>query len=99
MQINLDFDAFYKNGVALAKLGKHKDAVECFDKALEINPNHRKTLSKQGILLAKLGKDEEAVVCFDKALEINPNEFDILSNKDLVLAKLESKPLSLKLKH
>ena len=91
VQINLEFDTFYKNGIALVRLGKHGEAVASFDKALEINPNNMKTLSNKGVALARLGKHEEAVASFDKALEINPNELDVLFNKDLVLAKLNQK--------
>ena len=63
-----EFDSysdFSRNGVALVRLGKHGEAITCFDMALEINPNNMKTLSKKGIALARLGKLDEAIVCFD----------------------------------
>ena len=89
-----EFDSysdFSRNGVALVRLGKHGEAITCFDMSLEINPNNMKTLSNKGVALARLGKHEEAVASFDMALEFNPNEFDVLSNKDLALAKLNQK--------
>ena len=34
-----DSDVWYNKGTALGKRGKSEDAIVCFDKALEINPN------------------------------------------------------------
>jgi len=39
-----DYDSLYDKGVALTRLGKHEEAVACFDMA--------------GITLTKLGKHE-----------------------------------------
>ena len=40
-----DVAALYYKGVALARLGKYKEAVVCYDNALEINPNFSKSLA------------------------------------------------------
>jgi len=43
-------------GVALARLGKHEEAVASFDKALEINPNELDILFNKDLVLAKLNQ-------------------------------------------
>ena len=37
--------------VALENLGKYGEAIEWYDKALEINPNHINSLSNKGLAL------------------------------------------------
>jgi len=41
-------------------LGKLNEAIECFDKALEINPNHIYARFFKSITLGDLGKYKEA---------------------------------------
>ena len=57
---------------ALAKLGKDKEAIKCYDKSLEISWEHDDDipfmLAKKGIALAKLGRYKEAIKCYDEAL-------------------------------
>jgi tetratricopeptide (TPR) repeat protein len=68
-------------GTALANLGKHQQAIECFDKAIEINPNDVNIWNSKGTALANLGKHQQAIECFDKAIEINPNDVNIWNSK------------------
>ena len=76
-------DALYSKGVALAKQRKFDEAIACFDKVLEIDPNHAGalldkvgTLNNVGVALQKQGKYQEAMIYYNKALKINP-DFDI----------------------
>ena len=59
-------------GMALDELGKHSEAIVCFNQALEINPKYEGAWNSKGLALKKLGNLEEAIVCFNQALEINP---------------------------
>ena len=59
-------------GTALNNLGRAKEALVCFDKALEILPRFDAAWLDKGVALAKLGREKEAVECYRKALEINP---------------------------
>ncbi len=40
---------------ALNNLGKHEEAIPCFDKAIEIEPNHAKAWNNKGYTLNNLG--------------------------------------------
>jgi tetratricopeptide (TPR) repeat protein len=58
----------------LANSRRYREAIACFDKAIEINPNYAMAWSEKGLSLHNLGNNEEAIECFDKSLELNPNE-------------------------
>ena len=59
-------------GVALSRLGRYQEAIECYDNALEIDPRHVNAWDNKGLNLNSVGRYQEAIVCYDKALEIDP---------------------------
>jgi len=67
-------------GTALNNLGRVKEALACFDKALEILPRFDAAWLDKGVALAKLGRTNEAVKCYERALEINPKSADAWYN-------------------
>ena len=75
-------------GTTLGKLGKHDEAIKCFDKAIKLNPNYEKAWNNKGVALDNLGKHDEAIKCYDKAIKLNPNDEDAWYNKGLALDKL-----------
>jgi tetratricopeptide (TPR) repeat protein len=74
--------------MALQDEGKHAEALECFQKATEINPHFIPAWVYQGIALEQLGKYEEAIARYSKAIEINPNVADLWYNKGVTLSNL-----------
>ena len=66
---------------------KYEKAIECYSRALEINPNYAKVWYNKGNALSKLGRHEEAIECYDRVLEINQN-FAAWYNKGVVLGEL-----------
>jgi len=75
-------------GSALENLGKHQEAIECYDKALEINPRLAEAWNNKGLALDNLGKYEEAIDCYDKTLKINPRFAEAWNNKGNALGIL-----------
>ncbi len=67
---------------------KYEEALEAFNKAIEINPKDDNALSSKGAMLGTLGRHEEALEAFNKAIEINPKNDDALSNKGIALGYL-----------
>ncbi len=63
-------------GVALLNLGNYEEAIKCYDKAIEIEPNNAEAWNNKGIVLGRLSKYEEAIACYDKAIEIEPDYAD-----------------------
>ena len=68
----LKLDPSYEPGwklkaTTLLQLKRYAEAIDCFDKVLEIRPNAT-TWCKKGICCYHLKRYDEAVACFDKAL-------------------------------
>ena len=65
------YEALYEGSQKLHNR-KFEEALESFNKALEINPKNESALSWKGTALGNLGKHEEALSVFNSVLEINP---------------------------
>jgi len=75
-------------GIKLASEGKYENALECFDKAIEINPQYANAWFNKGCILADLNRYEEAIEANDKVIEINPQDADAWDQKGHLLYKL-----------
>ena len=74
-------EVWINKGLSFNELGKYEDAIECSDKAIEINPEDEKAWNNKGVALVGLDRYEEAIECYDKALEINSELEEIWFNK------------------
>ncbi|AKB25194.1 hypothetical protein MSMTP_1725 [Methanosarcina sp. MTP4] len=81
------------------KLTKYNEAIDAFDKAIEIKNDSSKAWYDKGLTLRELGKIEkedevkltkynETIDAFDKATEINPNYQDAWYFKGIALREL-----------
>ena len=68
---------------------RYKEAIECYDKAIEINPNLFKAWKKKGDAFCGLEKYDDGINCYDKALKIsNTDDPEILKCKLDAIIKL-----------
>jgi tetratricopeptide (TPR) repeat protein len=67
------FDVLHLLAIVYASQEKHRPAIECYKKALELNPNDESALSNLGSSLNAIGHNQEALSVFQKALKIDPN--------------------------
>jgi tetratricopeptide (TPR) repeat protein len=58
--------------------GVMEQAIEYYDKALDIDPKNADVLINKGEVLYQSKKYNEAIECYDKALAIDPNDVAIL---------------------
>jgi tetratricopeptide (TPR) repeat protein len=75
-------------GNSLFTEGRYEEAIQYYDKVLEIEPNDVYVLYNKGNAFYSLGNYTEAIQYFDKALEIEPRLVEALTNKGLALADL-----------
>ena len=75
-------------GFSLDSLGRHEEALRCFDKALELDPRDAAVWNNKGTSLGSLGRHEEAIRCYDKALELDPQHTSAWYNKGTVFSGL-----------
>lgn len=55
------------------KLGRYQEALTCYDRALQIDPNNAMSLVNKGADLVSLGRDEEALALYEQAAKIRPD--------------------------
>ena len=84
-----DSDEIYNNKcLALINQYRFNEAIECYDKALKINPNNVKAWNNKAFALHNLNRLDEAIECYDEALKIDPNFISALNNKAFALRTL-----------
>ena len=92
-----DAEALNVKGMNLVSNQDLRAALEYFDQAIKLNPNHPKAWYNMGMCLMKLGEaKEEASRCFEKAIEINPLDAESWNNKGAILEMLENNSDALK---
>jgi tetratricopeptide (TPR) repeat protein len=84
----LNASQWVNKGVSLNGLGRREEALQCFNRSLEIDPLLAVAWSSKGIALVQLGREDEALACFDSALEINPSYGQAWNNKGNTLTGL-----------
>lgn len=68
-------------GASLNSLGRFYEAIDCFDKALAIDPMDAKTWNNKGSTLNHLGRFDEAIRCLEKATNIDQSFAMAWNNK------------------
>lgn len=66
---------YFSRGIAYGELGKRKDALACYNKAIELGEN--KCLISKAKVLIRLKKKEEAVQVYNEALTQTDNFYDL----------------------
>ncbi|MBA7597449.1 Cell division coordinator CpoB [subsurface metagenome] len=82
-------EEWINKGLDLFELKRYREAIECYDKALEINPDYDAAWYDKGLVLFRLKRYREAIECYDKALEINPDNDLAWYRKGLALFELK----------
>lgn len=77
-------------GDALLGLGRCEEALQVFDKAVQLRPDDAGPWRQLGVALLKTGRFSEALLCFRRAVELDPGEADA-AYKAAVLLKEEGR--------
>ena len=75
---NVTYD---NKGLALSRIGKFTEALECHKKSFELNGKDEVNFTNTSMALGGLGRHEEAIENCEKALEIDPNHVTAWNNK------------------
>ena len=82
-------NAWFKKGLDLYyKQGKFMDAIQCFDRVIEMEPGHVQAWQDKGVCLKELGRYEEAIQCFDRVITLSPSNPEIYYFKGECLEKI-----------
>lgn len=66
------------DGSILLKTGRLEEAVKCFERAIELDPNDTTSLNNCVAALVRLGRYKEALRCVDKILQLEPNNAEMV---------------------
>jgi tetratricopeptide (TPR) repeat protein len=72
-------------GAEYLQHGNIKDAIECFEKSIEINPSFELPWANKAKVFFDLKKYDEALDCINKALELHPSWTEALKLKAGIL--------------
>ncbi|MBE0663703.1 MAG: tetratricopeptide repeat protein [Bacteroidales bacterium] len=78
----------YYEGMALAKLNRHPEAVVAYEKAFRQFPNNMWILHWMGQSYYQVGRYEEAIECLEKVLEIIPEHKEAYINLSATYYKM-----------
>ncbi|HVB55367.1 MAG TPA: serine/threonine-protein kinase [Candidatus Acidoferrales bacterium] len=82
-----------EKGNALLSLGKPRDALDCYEKALEVEPRDTVFLSNKANVLNVLDKPNDAIDCCNQALEVDSKYAPAWNNKGNALQMLGKREL------
>jgi tetratricopeptide (TPR) repeat protein len=75
-------------GTTLGRLGRHEEALEAVDKAVQFNPNDAGLWSKLGDVLVDLERLMDALLSYQHALTLNQRHWDAAHGSGTVLRRL-----------
>jgi len=81
--------AFNNLGCAFQDAGRPGEALDSYDRALDLVPDYAEAHYNRGNTLHSLGRLEEAVAAYDRTVALIPEHGEAFSNRGIVLATLE----------
>jgi tetratricopeptide (TPR) repeat protein len=75
--------AYYLRGEAYEKSGNYKQALDDFNKSIDLNPYYESGYIGRGLFYAKSGNYQKAIQDFDHAIRIKPFDSDLYYNRGL----------------
>ncbi len=73
----------FNQGNAHFQAGRHSEALQAYDHALALKPDHIKALNNRGQILEALGRHRAAIKAYEQALAIQPDFAAALTNLSL----------------
>ena len=78
---------YFRWGLQHQQQRKYQEAIQCYDTAIDIDPQYFIAYVNRGLAKIELDKNEEAITDCDKAIEINPQSTEAYSNR--AVAKIQ----------
>jgi tetratricopeptide (TPR) repeat protein/plastocyanin/sugar lactone lactonase YvrE len=92
----LDVNSIVREGDEHFLRDEYDKAIECYDRAIEVDPNLVDAWHKKGNAFYNKENYDEAIRCYDRASLINPNHFDSWYKKGLTYKKKKNHDEALK---
>lgn len=85
VQQSPDADSFCNRGTCLQRMGRQTEAIEDFNRAIDLNPNLAEAFCNLGIAYRSVGDLPAALVAYERAIEITPSMVEAYCNKGVAL--------------
>jgi tetratricopeptide (TPR) repeat protein len=88
--IRLDPRAVYlaSLGTALHRQGRHDEAVNALDKAVQLRPDDAELWTALGTMLEEAKRPSDAALCFEHALKLDPRQLEAACRSAILLHQL-----------
>jgi tetratricopeptide (TPR) repeat protein len=73
-------DTLFDRGIGLMQEEKYKEAIQAFEKVLQLDPDHEKTWFHMGYCYDNLYNSDKAVECYEKAIEADSCDYEAYYN-------------------
>jgi Tfp pilus assembly protein PilF len=83
-----DVGSWRSQAISLYRLNRFSEALESFDRALALEPDHVETLTNRGAVLHQVKRSDEALVSFERALTLAPRHLRTLMNRAITLKEI-----------
>jgi hypothetical protein len=87
----IDQGPWHERGISNAKVGNFEEAANCFENALESEPDNPVIWNDLGFAHRKLGNSQRAIECFNKALELRPEYSTAAENLEKAKAEMAAR--------
>jgi len=84
-----DATNLYHQGETFWELRRYKDALEAYNRAVELKPEYGEALQGKGNALLELKQYEDALEAYDKAIQIRPNYLEAWVGRGKALERLQ----------
>ena len=79
----------YVHGAVLQALDRKEEALQSFDAALALQPDHVEALLNSGVLLRNMFRHQEALGRFNQVVTLDPNHVTALGNFGIMLTEFK----------
>ena len=81
------WNAWFLLGWGQRRLGRYREAIDAFRKAISLGANNADTYNELAICLLELGEYDESRTSLDRALRLEPDNTKIMSNFGVLALK------------
>jgi tetratricopeptide (TPR) repeat protein len=85
---NLTAIDWFKKGYTFTLSGNYQEAIDAYDKSIELNPNFAEAYYIRGTAYYNLGDPKRAIQDLDKTIELKTEYADAYYNRGLAFNKL-----------
>jgi tetratricopeptide (TPR) repeat protein len=83
LKATMSSDDYSNVGLCYSEAGLHDEAMDFYNKSLELNPDNKYALNNKGYTMNVLNRFSEAIPLFDKAIELDPDFAYSYNNRGL----------------